>query len=257
MTYRERKEARLARRMEWAEQRDQQAAAGFARASAIAENIPFGQPILVGHHSEAHARRDIARIDAGMRAGCESQDMAAKHRSVADGIEQQLDRSVYSDDANAVEALETRIAQHIAQRDRMKMVNKLYKKQDAAGLASLGLSLETLTRAVARQSEEGRLSWLTMPHPAYELSNLGARIRTDQKRAEQIKAQRDRAEAASQAGGVLVERFNGQTPNEWCRITFPEKPDREIIDALKAAGFRWGAGSWVGKTEQLPAIMEG
>lgn len=35
--------------------------------SAIAENIPFGQPILVGHHSERRARKDAERIENGMR----------------------------------------------------------------------------------------------------------------------------------------------------------------------------------------------
>jgi hypothetical protein len=29
----------------------------------IADNIPFGQPILVGHHSERHARKDAERIE--------------------------------------------------------------------------------------------------------------------------------------------------------------------------------------------------
>jgi phospholipid N-methyltransferase len=33
----------------------------------IADNIPFGQPILVGHHSERHARKDAERIQNGMR----------------------------------------------------------------------------------------------------------------------------------------------------------------------------------------------
>lgn len=38
-----------------------------AAVSAIADNIPLGQPILVGHHSERHARRDAAKIENGMR----------------------------------------------------------------------------------------------------------------------------------------------------------------------------------------------
>jgi hypothetical protein len=33
--------------------------------------IPFGQPILVGHHSEKRHRRDLARIDSGMSKGFE------------------------------------------------------------------------------------------------------------------------------------------------------------------------------------------
>ena len=35
--------------------------------SAIADNIPLGQPILCGHHSERHARKDAERIENGMR----------------------------------------------------------------------------------------------------------------------------------------------------------------------------------------------
>lgn len=36
-------------------------------ASALAGGIPFGQPILVGHHSERRARKDAERIQNGMR----------------------------------------------------------------------------------------------------------------------------------------------------------------------------------------------
>ena len=32
---------------------------------AIADGIPFGQPILVGHHSERHARKDAEKIEKG------------------------------------------------------------------------------------------------------------------------------------------------------------------------------------------------
>jgi hypothetical protein len=32
----------------------------------LTENIPFGQPILVGHHSEKRARKDAERIERGM-----------------------------------------------------------------------------------------------------------------------------------------------------------------------------------------------
>lgn len=35
--------------------------------SRIADNIPLGQPILVGHHSEKRARKDAERITSGMR----------------------------------------------------------------------------------------------------------------------------------------------------------------------------------------------
>lgn len=38
-----------------------------AGVAAIVEHIPLGQPILVGHHSERHARADQKRIENGMR----------------------------------------------------------------------------------------------------------------------------------------------------------------------------------------------
>jgi predicted RNA methylase len=62
---------RAAERAERFENYSEKRAADADRArkavSAIADNIPFGQPILVGHHSERHARRDAERIENGMR----------------------------------------------------------------------------------------------------------------------------------------------------------------------------------------------
>jgi len=43
---------------------------------AIAQHIPFGQPILIGHHSERHARRDAQRIEDGMRRAVKMWDTA-------------------------------------------------------------------------------------------------------------------------------------------------------------------------------------
>lgn len=72
----ERAEARADRYEERAEKHQQAAAGHFARVDQIASGIPLGQPILVGHHSERHARRDAERIDSGMRHGIEEQKAA-------------------------------------------------------------------------------------------------------------------------------------------------------------------------------------
>jgi hypothetical protein len=39
----------------------------LAHVDALASAIPFGQPILVGHHSERRARRDAQKIENGMK----------------------------------------------------------------------------------------------------------------------------------------------------------------------------------------------
>src|SRR5688572_13194949 len=47
--------------------RRQEAESARRAVAAIADNIPLGQPILRGHHSERHARRDQQKIERGMR----------------------------------------------------------------------------------------------------------------------------------------------------------------------------------------------
>jgi len=124
MTYRERRERRAARREEWAKGRDAKAEESFAGADRIAGGIPPGQPILVGHHSEKGHRRDLDRIDRGMRKGFEHRNMSKRHREAAATIRDQLDRSIYRDDDDEAARLRERIAEREAERDRMKAINR-------------------------------------------------------------------------------------------------------------------------------------
>ena len=63
----ERAEERAERFDDYSEKRTRDGERAHEAVRAIADNIPFGQPILVGHHSERHARKDVARIENGMR----------------------------------------------------------------------------------------------------------------------------------------------------------------------------------------------
>ena len=63
----ERQEQRADRFDGYSENRAADAERARDYVSSIADNIPLGQPILVGHHSERHARRDAAKIENGMR----------------------------------------------------------------------------------------------------------------------------------------------------------------------------------------------
>lgn len=66
-TLTERAEERADRFEDYSEARASDANRAHAAVSSIADGIPFGQPILVGHHSEKHARRDAEKIENGMR----------------------------------------------------------------------------------------------------------------------------------------------------------------------------------------------
>lgn len=50
--------------------------AHHAAADQISSGIPFGQPILVGHHSEGRARRDAAKIHTNMRKAIDAGEAA-------------------------------------------------------------------------------------------------------------------------------------------------------------------------------------
>jgi hypothetical protein len=39
------------------------------------------------------------------------------------------------------------------------------------------------------------------------------------------------------------------------RVTFAEKPRRELLNELRGAGFRWAGGSWQGRRDALPASV--
>lgn len=206
MSYRERRERRAERLRGWAGKREQKSAAAFDSARRIADGIPLGQPILVGHHSEKRHRRDIERIDNGMRRGVEHERKAASMASRADTIEHQLEVSIYSDDPDAVERLTERIAGLEAKRERIKTVNKLIRK------VGLQAALPDLTDDEKRELLD--LMRLCPYHkveergfPSYALTNLGGNISRQRERLTQITA---KAEARARVREVLdAERAAG------------------------------------------------
>lgn len=81
----ERAEDRAERFGEYKDKRASEAARAAEHVRQIADGIPLGQPILVGHHSERHARKDAERIESGMRKAVQLFDTAEywKRRAAA------------------------------------------------------------------------------------------------------------------------------------------------------------------------------
>jgi len=125
----------------------------------------------------------------------------------------------------------------------MKASNAAYRKGPAVWATHMGITADQ--EAALRAKIEAGYSWCRQPHPAYEMQNLGANIRRLQKRLEEVTARADRYAQAA-AAGVLIEGA------DYVRVTFPEKPGRDILDSLRAAGFRWSGGSWCGYRSHLP-----
>lgn len=245
---RERLENKLDRRQDWEASRREKAAALRARNEPYRGDWAFNtQP---GHIPER--ARAIARDEKSF----EHLAVANHHAEKAAGIATQLETSIFSDDSNAIEALEARIAEREAERDRYKRYNTTCKAAAKRGEHHGDLSilsevqrenLTSLMRVCAYQVGPGGA------FPSYVLSNLGTNIRRDRERIEQIKADTaHRAKVNASPAGVVVEGSEG---SEWVRVTFAEKPDRSVLNALRDAGFRWGSGSWVGRRERLPECV--
>lgn len=247
-TRRERLEAKIEKRQEWAEKRRAEASQRFTAVQKICEHIPPGQPILVGHHSERRARADQARIHNGMRAAVHADSVAGHHEQKAAGLARVLDTHIFSDDDDATERLRERIDKLRQDREKMKGSNAAYRKGPARWAAFLGVDAET--EAKARAEIEAGYSWCRQPHPSYELQNIGANIRRLEQRLKDVAARSERAAAAeATAGGVMIEGGG------WVRVTFAEKPRRELLNELRGAGFRWAGGSWQGRRDALPASV--
>ena len=181
MTYRDRRIAKAERLREWADSRDAKAIAARKRSDEIADIIPMGQPILVGHHSENRHRRDVGRIDSGMRQSIEHADKADEFRRRADSIEAAAEKSVYSDDEDAIDKLRERIAGTEQYRDAMKRANSIARK-DGDWQASLGHDPQMLAEA-----DRNFRFWpggTDVPFP--NLKNVTAKVARDRKRLAQL-----------------------------------------------------------------------
>lgn len=258
MTRRERLERKVERRQEWADKARVRSDAAFDKAKAIADAIPFGQPILVGHHSEGRHRRDKDRIEGGFIKAAQEHNLAKHHESKADGLAAQLDSCIFSDDPDAVEALEAKASAIEAECERMVACNKAFRKlKGAPGWAmAAGMNAEDAAAAEAERERAMKIvpyQYKACAYPAYAISNRRANARRLRERIKDVQRRQGNTEAAKAAGGKIVKIHEGAN---WAVVVFAEKPDRAIIDALKAAGYRWGGGAWQGYADKLPECVK-
>ena len=184
MTYRERREAKAERYREWAAKRVERDSSPSA-AEEAASQIPFGQPILVGHHSEKRHRNALDRADRATGRRIESLAKAERMEEKADNIEAAAEHAIYSDDPDAVERLRERIAELEAERERIKRYNASCRKAAKAGEKIGDLSILTEKEQKEILSIAKVCSYQLRPGcaaPAYWTSNLSGNISRQKKR---------------------------------------------------------------------------
>ena len=226
--YEERQERKRERLENAAEKAANESAARIGAARRMTDHIPFGQPILVGHHSEKRHRRDLDRINSNMSKGFEAHKRAEELSRRADAIGT---GGVSSDDPAAVAKLEAELAKLEAMHARMKTANVLVRKKDRAGLIASGFT-EKQADGLLTPDFCGRLGF-----PSYAITNNGANIRRVKERIESLRALAVRPvmETIEGEGWTITE----DADENRVLISFDEKPSAEMRAKLRSAGFVW------------------
>lgn len=233
--YEEKKAARLARMRARADRIRVEASAAETSARAIADRIPFGQPILVGHHSEKRHRRDLDRIHRGFGKAHE----LAKEAEAVDRRADRAERSgaVSSDDPDAIEKLRDKLASVERDRARMVQANRAVRSRDPKrALAELGFS-DSLVEKALTPDPMGHIGF-----PPYALKNAAAEAARLRERIRLLEERKNRPAPETLFGlGVRIEESDNRV-----RVIFDAKPDEATRAELKRAGFRWSptVGAW-------------
>ncbi len=181
--YAQRQEARRDRLETAAERQARESSQRFKRARAAVDGIPFGQPILVGHHSERRHRGALAKHDTNMRAAFAADERAKELAGRANSVGT---AGVSSDDPEALQKLRKEFADLDKIQATMKSANaaiRQHKKNPEACVAALCEIITGLKPAGARKLMEpddcGRIGFAD-----YQLQNNNANMRRILKRRE-------------------------------------------------------------------------
>ena len=162
------------------------------------------------------------------------QGLLDKIRSVGTG-------GISSDDPQAVEKLEAKLAALEKHQELMKAANVAIRMKDPtegdAKLAELGYTPEDIAK-LREPDFCGRIGY-----PAYLLQNNNANIRRIRGRIEELKKRTENTpEGWEFDGGRVVVN----TTENRLQIIFDGKPDADIRTELKGEGFRWAPsqGAW-------------
>lgn len=228
-------EARRARFEARAESARAESDALAQRSSEMAEAIPFGQPVQVGHHSEHRDRRFRQRIGDTMTKSVDALKKAEHYERKAASVGK---GGISSDDPDAIAKLTAEAEALDKASETMKACNKLIKKADREGLAKLGFN-EAQIEELMKPDYMGRLGF-----PAYALSNNRANASRIRKRIKELEAAAQRQDVEQEGKGYT---YREDTEENRVMFIFDGKPDAETRSVLKSHGFKWSPsrGAWV------------
>lgn len=240
-SYEAKLEAKRERYEKKAEQLREEAERLHEHAHQMADVIPFGQPILVGHHSEGRDRRYRERIHNTFGKAFATMDKAdhyeRKAASVGTG-------GISSDDPDAVDKLKEKLESLKRNHEWMKNVNAAIRKgktpdRQIPALVALGMS-EAQAQELLKPDFCGRIGIAP-----YSLQNSNANIRRVEQRIREMERAAERNVTVEQEGDGYTYREDADENR--VMFLFDGKPDAAIRAVLKRHAFKWSPtrGAWV------------
>lgn len=233
--YEERLERKRDRYASLAAKARQQSDSVYKQARSMSSCIPFGQPILVGHHSERRDRNFRNRIHNTYGKSFALSDKASYYEGKAASIGS---GGISSDDPEAIQKLKAELTDCEALQLRMKKTNACIRKNDREGLKALGYSDQGIEN-LFKPDFCGRIGFA-----AYQLSNNNANIRRIKIRIQELEKLAQREDKEEEGNGYS---YREDTVENRVMFIFEGKPDEATRDVLKKHVFKWSPsrGAWV------------
>lgn len=243
----ERAEDRSGRFEDYKEKRAHEAERTYEAVETLANGIPLGQPLLIGHHSERHARRDAERIRNGMTKAVRLWETSAYWERRAKGAMQHAKYKERSDvRARRIKGLEADVRKHEKTKTRAEGYLAIWRKPDL-----------TLKQALFAANYGGATTgtWSKLDAGTLTAAEAAAEA-VPQQEAIAAGAQRWLAHLANRLlyertmlqedGGLPADRFaievGGQilVKREWGVVTRVTRKDGRIVSVTAASRFFGG-----------------
>lgn len=230
--YEEKQAARKARLEDRADAARSESKTIYTRARTMASAIPFGQPILIGHHSEGRDRNYRNRINNNFGKAFDltkkAEHFAHKAASVGKG-------GISSDDPDALKKLRVELEKLELSQERMKSANKAIRsnktsEKQIAALVTLGFT-EIQAGELIKKDFAGRIGFAS-----YSLTNNNANISRVKKRIEELERRRERSLVEDVTAGFT---YREDAEENRVLFLFVDKPDEATRTLLKSYGFKW------------------
>lgn len=229
--YNAKRDARYQKLLAAAEKAEAEGRAIREQASKMADIIPMGQPILVGHYSEGRDRNYRNRIDSKFRKGYELAKQAEEYRSRAASVAS--NDAIYSDDPTATEQLAAKLATLEAEQNEMKRINK--ELRSGKPFDQVGMSEAHRADLLSCARHQAYYQPLTKGFPPYALTNNNAKIKATKDRLALVQKKQATPDKDETIGDVKIE---WRASENRIRVIFPARVDAETFKDLRQYGYR-------------------